>query len=68
MASQFLFIQLWDRDGCRKDLVVSQNLGDSAFSGALWSPSFDITSEHRNKGASRGSGKGMLLCGLPVAL
>lgn len=68
MAGQFLFIRLWDPDGCRRDLVVSQNLGDSAFSGVLWPPSFDITSERQNKEASRGSGKVMLLCGFPMAL
>lgn len=41
--------------------MVSQNLGDSAFSGALWPCSFDILSGNRNKGEARGSGKVMLL-------
>lgn len=49
-----------ERDG-RRDLVVSQNLGDSAFSGALWPHGFDIFSGNRNKGEARGSGKVMLL-------
>lgn len=49
-----------ERDG-RRGLVVSQNLGDSAFSGALWPRGFDIFSGNRNKGEARGSGKVMLL-------
>lgn len=38
-----------ERDS-RRGLVVSQNLGDSAFSGALWPRSFDILSGNGNKG------------------
>lgn len=41
--------------------MLSQNLGDSAFSGALWPCSFDILSGNCNKGEPRGSGKVMLL-------
>lgn len=46
--------------------MVSQNLGDSAFSGALWPRGFDILSGNGNKGA-RGGGKVMLLAGLLMA-
>lgn len=65
MAGDFLFIWRWEpgaseQDG-RRDLVVSQNLGDSAFSGVLWPCSFDILSGSHNKGEARGSGKVMLL-------
>lgn len=41
--------------------MVSQTVGDSAFSGALWPHSFDILSRNRNKGEARGSGKVTLL-------
>lgn len=46
--------------------MVSQNLGDSAFSGALWPGGFDIFGGNRNKGEP-GSGKVVLLTGISLA-
>lgn len=37
--------------------MVSQNLGDSAFSGALWPHSFDILSGNLNKGEDGAAGR-----------
>lgn len=51
-----------ERDG-RRALVVSQNLGDSAFSGALWPRSFAILSGDGKKGERGGGGKVMLSAG-----
>ena len=41
--------------------MVSQNLGDSAFSGALWPRSFDSLSGNLNKGEAGATGKVRLL-------
>lgn len=41
----------------QEGLVVSQNLGDSAFSGALWPRSFDILSGNLNKGEDGAAGR-----------
>ena len=41
--------------------MVSQNLGDSAFSGALWPRSFDSLSGNLNKGETGAAGKVRLL-------
>lgn len=45
-----------ERDG-RRALGVSQNLGDSAFSGALWPRGFDILSGNGKKGEQGAAGR-----------
>lgn len=56
-----------ERDG-RRALGVSQNLGDSAFSGALWPRGFDILSGNGKKGEQGAAGRRSCWRGLRLAV
>lgn len=56
-----------ERDG-RRALGVSQNLGDSAFSGALWPRGFDILSGNGKKGEQGAAGRRSCRRGLWLAV